>query len=74
MASSTVPTRVLALGKGERVVEAGIGEGLIAEAATFLGLECVRLSERYGPKISDVFPAYAVARLVESELAEIARN
>jgi len=56
------------------VVEAGIGEGLIAEAATFLGLECVRLSERYGPKISDVFPAYAVARLVESELAEIARN
>jgi probable H4MPT-linked C1 transfer pathway protein len=56
----------------ERVVATGIGEGLIAEAAAFLGLECVRLSERYGPKISDVFPAYAVARLVERKLAETA--
>jgi probable H4MPT-linked C1 transfer pathway protein len=55
-----------------KVVAAGIGEGLIAEAAAFLGLECVRLSERYGAKISDVFPAYAVARLAETEVAEIA--
>jgi uncharacterized hydantoinase/oxoprolinase family protein len=53
-------------------VATGIGEGLIVEAAAFLGLECVRLSERYGPKISDVFPAYAVARLVERKLAETA--
>ena len=49
----------------EKVVAAGVGEGLIAEAAAFLGMECVRISERYGREISDVFPAYAVARLGE---------
>ena len=49
----------------EKVVAAGTGEGLIAEAAAFLGMECVRISERYGTRISDVFPAYAVARLGE---------
>ena len=53
-----------------RVVAAGIGEGLIAEAAAFLGLECLPLSQIYGEKISDVFPAYAVARLIEAEIAE----
>jgi hypothetical protein len=47
------------------VTAAGIGEGLIADAAEFLGLECVLLSERYGPEISNVFPAYAVARMLE---------
>lgn len=47
------------------VVAAGIGESLIARAARFLGLECISLSERYGRKISDIFPAYAVARLLE---------
>jgi probable H4MPT-linked C1 transfer pathway protein len=47
------------------VTAAGIGEGLIADAARFLGLECVLLSEKYGPGISDVFPAYAVARMLE---------
>ncbi len=51
----------------ERVAAAGIGEGLIAGAAQFLGMECVRVSERYGVKISDVFPAYAVARLAETD-------
>jgi probable H4MPT-linked C1 transfer pathway protein len=50
-----------------RVTAAGIGEGLIADAARFLGLECVLLSERYGPRISDVFPAYAVARMLETD-------
>ncbi len=50
-----------------RVVAAGIGEELIAKAAAFLGLECFRLSQRYGARISDVFPAYAVARLAETE-------
>ncbi len=54
-----------------KVAAAGIGEGLIAEAASFLGLECIRLSERYGAGISDVFPAYAVARLAETELSKI---
>jgi hypothetical protein len=56
-----------------KVAAAGIGEGLIAEAAAFLGLECIRLSERYGAGISDVFPAYAVARLAETVVTEIAR-
>ena len=50
-----------------KVAAAGTGEGLIAGAAAFLGLECIRLSERYGARISDVFPAYAVARLAETE-------
>jgi len=54
-----------------RVAAAGIGEELIAEAAAFLGLDCLRLSHRYGAAISNVFPAYAVARLVEADLAEI---
>jgi hypothetical protein len=56
-----------------KVAAAGIGEGLIAEAAAFLGLECVRLSQKYGAEISDVFPAYAVARLAETIAPEIAR-
>jgi probable H4MPT-linked C1 transfer pathway protein len=47
------------------VVAAGIGERMIEEAAQDLNLECVRLSERYGSRVSDVFPAYAVARLLE---------
>lgn len=48
-----------------RVVAAGIGEQVIARAARFLGMECTLLSERYGRQISDIFPAYAVARLLE---------
>jgi probable H4MPT-linked C1 transfer pathway protein len=54
----------------KKVVAAGIGEEAIAEAAAFLGLECVLLSGKYGSKISDVFPAYAVARLAELKEAE----
>ncbi len=49
------------------VVAAGIGESLIARAARYVGLECISLSERYNRKISDIFPAYAVARLLESD-------
>lgn len=49
-----------------RVAAAGIGEKSIADAARFLGMECIRLSERYGPRISEVFPAYAVARMLET--------
>ena len=49
----------------DQVVAAGIGEALIEEAARKLDLECVRLSQRYGRSVSDVFPAYAVARLLE---------
>lgn len=50
-----------------RVAAAGIGEELIADAASFLGLGCIRLSERYGPGTSNVFPAYAVARMLEMD-------
>jgi probable H4MPT-linked C1 transfer pathway protein len=53
-----------------RVVAAGIGEELIAQAAAFLGLDCMRLSQIYGEKISDVFPAYAVARLAERKISD----
>ncbi len=48
-----------------KVAAAGIGEEIIAEAASILGLECIRLSEKYGQEISAIFPAYAVARLLE---------
>lgn len=55
----------------EKVVAAGTGESLIAEAAAFLGMECVGISERYGAGISDVFPAYAVARLGEMQELDV---
>jgi probable H4MPT-linked C1 transfer pathway protein len=51
--------------KLSKVAAAGIGEKLIAEAASLLGLECIRLSEMYGSNLSDVFPAYAVAKMLE---------
>jgi probable H4MPT-linked C1 transfer pathway protein len=54
----------------KRVVAAGIGEGLVAKAADFLGLECLPLSQIYGERISDIFPAYAVARLLAAEITE----
>ncbi|OFV67249.1 MAG: H4MPT-linked C1 transfer pathway protein [Candidatus Syntrophoarchaeum caldarius] len=46
------------------VVCGGIGEFVIKEASEELGLECILLSRRYGMKISSVFPAYALARLL----------
>ena len=58
----------------ERLVAAGTGEVLVAEAAAFLGMECVLISERYGAGISDVFPAYAVARLAEMEGLDVQCN
>jgi (4-(4-[2-(gamma-L-glutamylamino)ethyl]phenoxymethyl)furan-2-yl)methanamine synthase len=51
-----------------KVTAAGIGETLIAKAASFLGLECIQLSEMYGLKISEVFPAYAAAKMLESSM------
>ncbi len=47
------------------IVATGIGEKIIARASQCLGMNCARLSEKYGKRISDVFPAYAVARLLE---------
>jgi uncharacterized hydantoinase/oxoprolinase family protein len=49
----------------EKVVAARTGEGLIAEAAVFLGMEYVRISEWYGAGISDVFPAYEKFSVVQ---------
>jgi probable H4MPT-linked C1 transfer pathway protein len=56
--------------KLSRVAAAGIGENLIAKAASYLGLECILLSDMYGSKISEVFPAYAVARMLETRKIE----
>lgn len=50
------------------VVATGIGERIIARASRSLGKNCVCLSENYGKLISDVFPAYAVAKLLEDRL------
>jgi probable H4MPT-linked C1 transfer pathway protein len=52
----------------DRVIAAGIGEGLLADATQTLGLDCILISARYGRKLSSVFPAYAVARLLEPKL------
>jgi probable H4MPT-linked C1 transfer pathway protein len=47
------------------VVGAGLGEFLIAKAALKAGLECRLLSRQYGRELSNVFPAFAVAQLVQ---------
>ncbi len=47
------------------VVGAGIGEFLIAKAALKAGLEFRLLSQQYGRALSNVFPAFAVAQLVQ---------
>jgi len=45
------------------VVGAGLGEFLIAKAASKVRLECQVLSQQYGKELSKVFPAFAVANL-----------
>jgi hypothetical protein len=52
----------------DNVVATGIGEKIIARASKSLGMDCICLSEKYGKHISDIFPAYAVARLLEGRL------
>jgi probable H4MPT-linked C1 transfer pathway protein len=49
------------------VVAAGLGEFLIAKAAVKAGLEFRLLSQQYGRALSNVFPAFAVAQLVQNE-------
>lgn len=49
----------------ETIVACGLGEFLVKEAVDELGFDIIRMSERYGKELSKVFPAYAVARLVE---------
>ena len=51
-----------------KVVAAGIGEKIIARASKSLGMNCICFSEKYGKHISDIFPAYAVAKLLEGRL------
>lgn len=48
-----------------RIVAAGIGEFMIIEAAGRLGMECISVADKWGKDISDVFPAYAAAWLIE---------
>ncbi len=47
------------------VVCGGTGEFLIREVAEELGLESISLSRRYSREISDVFPAYAISKMLE---------
>jgi len=48
-----------------RIIACGLGEFIAREAAKDLSFDFVLVSERYGGDISKVFPAYAVARLLE---------
>jgi hypothetical protein len=50
------------------VVATGIGEKIIARASQNLGMNCICLSEMFGQHISNIFPAFAVARLLEIRL------
>ncbi|VVB86526.1 4-[[4-(2-aminoethyl)phenoxy]-methyl]-2-furanmethanamine-glutamate synthase [uncultured archaeon] len=49
----------------KKVVACGLGEFIVKMAADAIGLEIILISERYGWELSKVFPAYAVARLLE---------
>jgi hypothetical protein len=51
--------------KLQTVVGAGLGEFLIAKAASKAELECRLLSEPYGRELSRIFPAFAVAQLAK---------
>ena len=47
-----------------KIVACGLGEFLAQKAAQECGFEVILLSEKYGTKLSKVFPAYAVAQLL----------
>ncbi|WP_445474759.1 hydantoinase/oxoprolinase family protein [Methanococcoides methylutens] len=51
----------------DTIVSAGLGEFMIEEAAIRLGLDCFSISDKWGPEISKVFPAFAAAKLLEEE-------
>lgn len=46
------------------IIACGLGEFLIKKAAEELGSKIILISEKYGKELSEVFPAYAVARLI----------
>ncbi|MGZ4864775.1 MAG: hydantoinase/oxoprolinase family protein [Halobacteriota archaeon] len=50
----------------QTVIGAGLGEFLIAKAALKIGLKFRPLSSQYGRALTRVFPAYAVARLIQN--------
>ncbi|MDK2892254.1 hydantoinase/oxoprolinase family protein [Methanohalophilus sp.] len=52
----------------DTVVCAGLGEFLIAEACDNMDMEYFSIAQRWENNISKVFPAYAVAKLLEMEL------
>jgi len=47
------------------VLAAGLGEFLIKNTCDELGIECISLADKWSLDISKVFPAYAVANLLE---------
>ncbi|HJH25632.1 MAG TPA: hypothetical protein C5S37_02415 [Methanophagales archaeon] len=51
----------------EMVVSAGIGDFIVEEAADSLNMNFLSLSSIYGKGLSAVFPAYAVAKLLETQ-------
>ncbi len=53
------------------IVSAGIGEFLIKDAAKRLGFDLISVSEKWGSEISKVFPAYATARILETEYDDL---
>jgi len=50
----------------ETVVSGGIGDFIVKKAVEFLRASLIPLSSSYGVDISAVFPAYAVAKLLEA--------
>ena len=51
----------------KKVISAGIGDFIVKEAADSLNIEFLSLSSYYSKGISSVFPAYAVAKLLETQ-------
>ncbi len=49
------------------IVGCGLGEFLVKKAVEKLKVDLVLISEKYGKGISNVFPAYSVARLVKEK-------
>jgi probable H4MPT-linked C1 transfer pathway protein len=50
----------------DRIVACGLGEFLVEAAGSRLDMRTMLISDEYGMEISRVFPAYAVARLLET--------
>lgn len=50
-----------------KILACGLGEFLVKKAVEKLGYDIILMSERYGKELSKLFPAYAVARLVEEK-------